>query len=183
MKRSLLVLAILGGLAGRAAAQEALPGPFKFDMKFGPAIGIIDHSGAQFHLGMDFGINVTPSSPHHIYIDIPLAFNFGDEHTDIMLVPGIEADILLPVGVPIYIYPMFGLGLGFVTPSCPRGFDCPDYTALVIRLGAGVKYVLQGRWNFFFEPFNLDFWPAGSNHDLYGTPGHYTMLFGAGVNF
>lgn len=181
MKRLLPAIVLLG-LVGRASAQERLPGPFQFEFKFGPALGIIDEGGSQFHMGMHFGINLTPNLPHHIYLDLPLAFNFGNNHTDIMLVPGVEADIALPVGVPLYIYPMFGLGLGFLVPSC-RFVDCPNYTALVIRIGAGIKYTLQGRWNFFFEPFNLDFWPAGSNHDIFGTPGHYTLNFGAGVNF
>ena len=180
MKRLVLAILLVGGVAGRAAAQEALPGPFQFEFKFGPALGIIDERGSQFHMGMHFGINLTPHLPHHIYLDLPMAFNFGNDETDIMIIPGIEADIALPVGVPIYIYPMFGMGFGFLIPSC-RFIDCPTDTAFAIRLGAGVKYILQGRWNFFFEPFNLDFFPVGNNQG--GTPGHYTLNFGAGVNF
>jgi hypothetical protein len=181
MKRFVLALIFVGGLAGRAAAQGGLPGPYQFELKFGPAIGIIDEGGSQFHLGMHFGINMTPNLPHHIYIDLPLAFNFGNGETDIMLIPGVEADIALPTPVPLYIYPMFGLGLGFLTISCPPVLNCPTDVAFAIRMGAGIKYILDGRWNFFFEPFNLDFFPAGNNQG--GTPGHYTLNFGAGVNF
>jgi hypothetical protein len=76
---------------------------------------------------------------------------------------------------------MFGLGFAFLIPSCPAQFECSTDVAFGIRLGAGIKYILDGRWNFFFEPLNLDFFPANSNR--VGTPGHYTLKFGAGVNF
>jgi hypothetical protein len=180
LTKRLLVAVVLALVAvagtGRRAACDPVAGPFKFDLKFGPAIGIIDFHGSQFHLGMHFGIDVTPQLPQaHIYIDLPLAFNFGNDVTDIMLIPGVEADILLPVGQPIYIYPMFGLGVGIFSPS--RG---DTQSAFAIRLGAGVKYVLDGRWNFFFEPLNLEFYPVGIEN---ATLGFYNLLFGAGVNF
>jgi hypothetical protein len=149
-------------------------------MKFGPSLGIVDASGSQFRLEFHFGINLTPQLPHHIYLDFPLGFGFGNGFTDILIVPGVEADIALPVGVPLYIYPMFGLGVGFFFPSCPANFQCSTTTALGIRLGAGVKYVLQGRYNFFFEPLNLEFYPAGFEG---ATPGFYNLLFGGGFNF
>jgi hypothetical protein len=165
-------------LFGRVAAAQSTQ--FKFDGKFGPAIGIIDETGSQFHLGFHFGINFTPTQTYHIYLDLPLAFNFGNGHTDIMILPGVEADIALPVGAPLYIYPMFGMGPAFFLPTCPAPLHCDSQTQFGFHLGAGVKYVLDGRWNFFFEPLNIEFYPIGN---AFGTLGHYNLLFGAGVNF
>ncbi len=179
MKRLSLAFVLLATFATSARAQQGLAGPFKFDMDFGPALGVFDETGSQFHLGFHFGVDLTPHLPHHVYIDIPLGFNFGNHETDIMILPGIEADIALPVGVPIYLYPKFGLGVGIFVPSIgdtQAGFG--------IHMGGGVKYILDGRWNFYFEPFNLDFYPVGvSVADVTITLGHYYLLFGAGVNF
>src|SRR5689334_482893 len=91
------------------AADESLAGPMKFDLKFGPAVGILDESGSQFRLGFHYGYGFTPHLPQHVYLDLPLDFDFGNHFTEIIIIPGIEVDFLLPVGVPVYLYPMFGI--------------------------------------------------------------------------
>jgi len=179
MRRLVLVLALAAAsalYARPAAAQEALAGPYKFDFKIGPSIGLFDFQVTQFRLQPAFGINLLKGSPHHIYLDLPLGLGFGGGATTLTLIPGVQADIALPVPVPLYITPLFGMGIGFLFP---RGLG-DTQTALAIRLGAGVKYILQGMWNFYFEPFNIEIWPAGIKN---ATKGFYNLFFGAGVNF
>jgi len=188
MRRFALMLTLalaFSVLASRVAAaqytQEALAGPFKFDLKMGPSLGAFDFSGTQFRLEPHFGFNLTPASPHHIYLDIPLGFGFGNNLTTIAILPGVEGDIALPVGVPIYIEVLGGLGVAFFIPSF-RNAD--TQTAFGIRFGVGVKYVLNGQWNFFFEPFNLEIYPVGlSAGPVNLTGGFFNLMFGAGINF
>lgn len=187
MKRLLHILVVsalcMGAFEWTAVAQQRPAGPFKFDFKFGPSIGIIDTRGTQFRMGMHFGVGLAAGYRYRIYLDLPLGLGFGAGYTTIALIPGIQADIQVVPNLPVYIYPMAGLGMGFVVPSCQGGFNrnvCDTNVALGIRFGAGVKYVLAGRWNFMFEPFNLEFYPAGSQGY---TPGFYNLLFGIGVNF
>src|SRR5689334_5758649 len=151
MRRALLGICftlVLAGAVGRASAQERVAGPFKFDVKFGPSIGIIDNGGTQFRWGMHFGVGLVAGHHYRLYLDLPLDLGFGNGYTTLLLIPGIEADIQLVPGIPLYIYPMAGLGLGFLIPSCRnvgvpfRGNFCDTDVALGLRFGAGIKYVL-----------------------------------------
>src|SRR5215471_20539933 len=133
MRRLAMVLALAAATAlyaPPAAAQEALPGPFKADFKIGPSIGLFDFSNTQFRIQPAFGINVLKGSPHHIYIDLPLGLGFGAGVTTLTLLPGVQADIALPVPIPLYITPLFGMGIGFFFPRGPGDTQ----TAFGIRL-------------------------------------------------
>jgi hypothetical protein len=174
-------VAVLAGMltavSGSARADEPIAGPFKFDFKLGPSIGA-SSANTQFRIEPHFGYNFTPNETYHIYLDAPLEFGLGGGYKLIGIVPGVEADILLPVGQPLYIYPMGGLGIDFVFISdCPA---CDTQTAFTIRFGAGIKYILNGRWNFMFEPVGIEILAAGITG---ATPVLYNLLFGAGVNF
>jgi hypothetical protein len=118
----------------------------------------------------------------HLYLDFPLGIGVGgDFGTTLAILPGVEADILLPIGIPLYVYPMFGIGFGFFFPKV-QGIDTQKGFGL--RFGGGIKYILDGKWNFFFEPFNLEIYP--SLVDIGGisqTPGFYNLMFGGGGNF
>ena len=181
MRRCALVfvLAALGaGAVSRPAAAEAPYGPYKLDVAFGPSIGVFDLVNTQFRLEPSFGINLTPLSRNHIYLDFPLGLGFGSG-TTLAIMPGVEGDILLPVGQPLYVYPKGGLGVGLFFPQ-GKG---DSIVAFGLRFGMGVKYVLAGQWNFFFEPFNLEIYPRATSVGSFSfTFGYYNLMFGAGVN-
>jgi hypothetical protein len=175
ISRLVIVATMLG--AGTAAAQPA--GSYMANFKFGPALNINDAVG-QLHLGFDFGAAMSSASRSRVYFILPLEFGVGGGLTRIQIEPGVQVDVHLPVGAPLYITPHAGAGIGILSYSgyCPR---CTADFAFAFNLGAGIKYVLDHTINFSFEPIRLDFFPVGSNQA--GAPVWYSLLFGAGVNF
>lgn len=167
-----IFLAFVFGFTSRAHAQD-LVGPGTFDFRLGPSFGVLDSDITQFRLDVEFGYCLTKDWRNHIYIVAPFDFGFGGGQTVISMLPGVEADINLPGGQPIYLYPKLGLGLGIATGGGNTDFG------FGLRFGFGVKYVLAGMWNFAFEPFNLEIYPVGFT----GTPGLYNLMFSAGLNF
>lgn len=152
-----------------------------FDFRLGPSFGVLDASGAQFRMDMDFGVRVAHPGHSNIYLVAPLDFGFGSGKTIISCLPGIEADIALPVGQPLFIYPKLGLGVGISTGGSSDQFSDSGDTSIAfgIRFGFGIKYVLDGMWSFSFEPFNFELYPVGFDN----TPGYYNLMFGAGLDF
>ena len=181
MKRTLLALCALAMTATfaprTASAQDTLVGPNKADFLMGPSIGIVDASGTQFRLQFDYGYNVMPASWGNLYINLPLGLGFGNNLLALLLMPGVEADFRLPVSVPIYLYPKAGLSFGLFRFS---GISRSEF-AFGFYFGGGVKYVLDGKWNFLFEPINIEIYPLNGIPNA--TIGAYNLMFGVGMNF
>ena len=175
-QRFLVAVTLLIGSASVADAQPS--GGYLANFKFGPAIGVNDAPG-QLALGLEFGALMSAGSRSRVYLILPLEFGVGGGRSRIQLEPAVEVDVHLPVGVPLYLAPRAGLGLGIMTGGGCRGCDA-DF-AFAFNLGVGVKYVLNNLVNFSFEPMRLDFWPVGSQSGI--APVWYSMLFGVGVNF
>jgi len=163
-------------------------GRFKLDLVMGPSIAVkkaSDGQGAQFRLEPHISYDLTPELAHHIYLDFYPSFGFGSDYTTIALMPGVEADISLVDGLPLYVCPMFHLGVGFFKPSSIDGW----LKAFGFHVGVAAKYVLFGRGNFFLEPVSLEFYPVQSSIDTdFGTYEadsqiFYNVMFAGGVNF
>ncbi len=182
-QRLLVALALVVGSASVASAQPS--GGYLANFKFGPAIGVNDAPG-QLALGLEFGTLISAGSRSRVYLILPLEFGVGGGRSRIQLEPAVEVDVHLPVGVPLYLAPRAGLGLGIMTGGdCGRGVrgpGCDADFAFAFNLGVGVKYVLNNLVNFSFEPLRLDFWPVGSAQSGIA-PVWYSMLFGVGINF
>ena len=173
--RCFQVVAVLActALSSRTSHAGDLVGPGAFDFNLGPSFGVLDANITQFRMEAAFAYCLTPSWRSHIYITAPFGFGFGSSNTVITMMPGVEGDIRLPGSQPIYIYPKAGLGMGL-----DAGSDSTDI-AFGIRFGFGIKYVLNGMWDFHFEPFNMEIYPVGFE----GTPILYNLMFGSGVKF
>ena len=160
-----------------------MQGPYRLDLKLGPSVGIIDTSGTRFRLGVHFGMGVISGPRYRLLLALPVGFGLGAGFTFVSVLPGIEADVQIVSGMPFFLYPMIGVGMGVLVSPCtgpPQRARCENNLAFGLRAGVGIRYVVWGRWNFLFEPFNLEFYPAGSAGY---TMGFYNVLLGAGVNF
>jgi hypothetical protein len=172
------------------AQHQTLQGPNMFNFQIAPSLGTFDLSGTQFRMEAHYGYDMLQNrSVHHVYIDLPLGLGFGGGgvtglgFTTVAIIPGVEGDIALPVPVPLYITPFFGMGVGMFFPN-QAGAD--TQVGFAIRLGAGIKYILQGAWSFYFQPFNLEFYPVGVHNQITDstvTLGFYNLVFGAGAHF
>jgi hypothetical protein len=183
MKRLILVVALLTCVAGRSAhAQGEIAGPFKLDFQLGPYIGVSDWNDTQFGVGFIFGIDLTSMRRYHIYFDIPVNFAFSSsgntDFTFITILPGIEAHFRLQTPtIPIYLYPRFGMGVGIARTSWPG--DSVSDSGFGLNFGFGVRFQLAPIFHLFFEPMNLQIFPAGFEG---ATPVTYYLVFGAGFD-
>jgi hypothetical protein len=175
---SLAALLAVLGMAGTAHAQYwggGKAGPVELNFKFGPAIGVSDAS-TQFSLQFELGFAVTGN--RNGYLIFPFTLQVGNGETVIHVPIGFQYDF--PVGPRgLYIYPRFAVGFS------ADHVNGTDGTAVGIMFapGFGIKYVLRGRFNFIFEPFNL---PIGVYFNT--VPDTlvsiwYTINFGFGFNF
>ena len=174
--------------AVKSSPADQPSGRFKFDLKMGPSIAVkkaSDGQGAQFRLEPHISYDLTPTLAHHIYLDFYPAFGFGSDYTTLAVLPGVEADISLVDGLPLYLCPMMHLGVAFFKPSSIDGW----IKAVGFHVGVAAKYVLFGRGNFFLEPVSLEFYPLQSNIETefstYEPDSQifYNIMFAGGVNF
>ncbi len=155
---------------------DAKAGPFMANLKLGPAIGVKD-ANTQFALELDGGLAVTPDNAG--YIVFALQFHFGAGSTGVIVPAGFQYDFALPVP-GLFIYPRLLIGYAAfftnVTILAVEYSNTSNFFALIPEFG--VKYVLQKRWNFGFEPFSLPIFINGN-----GTAIFYRLMFYAGANF
>ena len=180
LKRIALIFVLAAALVGigsqNASAQE-LAGPHKISGSLGPSIGIIDASGTQFRLEFEYGYNIMPASWGNLYINLPLALGLGNNLLALLVKPGVEADFA-PFSFPLYIYPRAGLSLGLMRVSFGQ-FSQSEF-AIGMYFGGGAKYVLDGKWFFFFEPVTIEIYFKSFPN---ATVGAYNLMFGGGMIF
>jgi hypothetical protein len=175
LARLLPVAALLALLAAARPAQAQKAGPVQLNFKIGPAIGVNDAS-TQFSLQFELGFAVTANRAG--YIVFPFTLQVGGGETIIHVPIGFQYDIAIRAVRGLYLYPrfIFGFSADHINGS--------DGTAvgMVLGPGFGIKYVLNGRFNFMFEPFNL---PIGVYFfdNVTAVPIWYTLHFGFGFNF
>ncbi|HEX2574508.1 MAG TPA: hypothetical protein VH877_33485 [Polyangia bacterium] len=156
------------GHAQGFANDPGKTGPVMLNLKVGGAFGL-NASVNQFALQLDAGFAVDRA--RRAYIVVPIQFQFSAGTTIIMIPVGFQYDFPLPVK-GLYIYPRAMLGYAPIV-----GTGGGVVHAGVFAPEVGIKYVLNQRWNFGFEPFSL---PVLFNQG--GTLVFYRFLFYAGVN-
>lgn len=156
--------------------NDAKSGRFMANLKIGPAIGVKD-ANTQFALMLDGGYAVTPDG--NGYVVLALQFHFAGGTTGVIVPAGFQYDFALPVP-GLFIYPRLLLGYaGFFANATILGRDFSrTFNFFAIIPEFGVKYVLQKRWNFGFEPFSLPIFVNGDGSAIY-----YRLFFYAGANF
>ena len=170
-----------GSGTNNAAAEKARAkaGRFMLNLKIGPAPCIYP-SGCNTHQGalaLDLGYAI--SADRNAYVVLPIQLQFQQNFTGIIVPVGFQYDIPLPPK-GLYLYPrlLFGYAAGVTTgPSgtpnqvqtAHKGFLAPEM---------GLKYVLNGRFNFGGEFFSLPLF-----FDKDGSTLFYRIMLSAGVNF
>jgi hypothetical protein len=150
------------------ASDPGKTGPVMLNLKVGPAFGL-NAATVQFALQLDAGFAV--DAARRAYILVPIQFQITGGYSAIMIPVGFQYDFPLPVK-GLYIYPRAFIGY---SPLVAAGL--PTVHAGVIGAEVGIKYVLNRRWNFGFEPFSL---PIIFNRDAAIV--FYRFMFYAGVN-
>jgi hypothetical protein len=159
-----------------------LAGPWDFSLALGGGAGVVNAAGA-FGIGFGVGYDLLgPTSRHHVFIDpMDLSLSFASAGTGLSLGPSISGNIALPTRLPLYFVPRFGAGIAFGFPSSPL---VNSTTAFDMAFALGVKYILDGRWDFSFSPVNITVVPAGSGTVAFQVPQvTYWVTFGTGVHF
>lgn len=156
----------------RASSNGDKAGRFMANFKIGPALGAYNagHMGA---IVLDVGWSVLPNN--NAYLLFPLQFQFASGGGAVFLPVGFQYDIAMPVR-GLYIYPRASLGYAAIIASGGEGTITSHFGTLIPEFG--VKYVLNGRWNFGGEPFSLPILFNSGGAALY-----YRILLSAGANF
>jgi hypothetical protein len=187
----MVVVAILCGAAGLARAQTTTVymrgetdkrGPLLLGVRVAPAIDV-RNTGNQFAVGLGVGLAVTRD--RNAYVLFQPQAQFGDGLSIISLPVAFQYDIRLYSRYrgALYFYPRAGLGYSVIVGSRvvdDNGFrtvvDGANHYGVAIP-EVGLKYVLDGRYNFNFEPFSLPIYFRANEVAL-----QYRLLFGFGVN-
>jgi hypothetical protein len=184
----ILGLVLVGLTASEARAQRS--GPFEFNFKIGPAIGVSD-AVTQFALQLEFGIGIT--SDRNGYLIFPLQLQFSSPVFVAHFPIGFQYEFPIRSVRGLYLYPRgwFGFSVDHESAVCLQvdrfgrciqgGFGGATAAGIAFGVGFGIKYILNGRWNFFFEPFNLPIGIYFFDNTLVSI--WYQLNFGVGVNF
>jgi hypothetical protein len=170
----LATLALLVLTSGEAQAQDKA-GPWMANLKIGPSIGAYQ-APTQFGLELEIGYALPFVPGRNAYITFPFQFGFSGGVTMIAVPFAFQYDIPIRQVRGLYIYPRFSLGYAAlvtsafgVTATANAAFITPEF---------GIKYILNGRWNFGFEPFSLPILAGDGGASIF-----YRLLFYAGANF
>jgi hypothetical protein len=166
-------LALLLVTSGEASAQEKA-GPWMANLKLGPSIGV-SNAPTQFGLVLEIGYALPVVPGRNFYLTFPFNLGFSGGATMIGVPIAAQYDIPIRQVRGLYIYPRFNIGYAAFVISAFGRSATGNYAFITPEFG--IKYVLNGRWNFGFEPFSLPIL-AGD-----GTAVFYRLLFYAGANF
>ncbi len=157
-------------VANDAQAQEKA-GPWMLNLKLGPAIGV-SNADTEFALVLDANYGIAFN--RNLYIGLPINLQFsGSVFTGGLFPIQVQYDFAIPQVRGLYVYPRFVVGYGLIHVSGGGGGTS---SAAFIEPAAGVKYILNGRWNFGFEPFSMPIFARS------GAAVFYRLLFYAGIN-
>jgi hypothetical protein len=188
-----LVVALGLLVVTRSEARAQRSGPYEFNFKIGPAIGVSD-APTQFALQLEFGLAVT--GDRNGYLIFPLQLQFSAPVFVAHFPIGFQYEFPIRSVRGLYLYPRGWVGFSVDHESgvciqfdrfgrCIGGnFGSSSAPGIAFGLGFGIKYILKGRWNFFFEPFNLPIGvyffgdPVGTIVSVW-----YGINFGVGINF
>ncbi len=170
------VLALAGAalLLGPAVARAELGKPYDAQVQLGPSLGVNDAPG-QLHLGLEFGAN----TDEQLSLVLPFELGLGGGITRVQFEPGVEGHLRLVSGVPLYLVPRAGVGLGVLTHCCS---GTGSNAALALNLGTELRYVIKENVaQASFQPLRLDVYPVGTNQSG-AAPIWYAILFGLTAN-
>lgn len=186
-----VMVAILYGMVGLAQAQTTAvymrgerqkSGPLMLGVRVAPAIDIRNLEN-QFAVSLGIGVAVTRD--RNAYVLFQPQAQFGGGVSVISLPVAFQYDIRLLSRHrgSLYLYPRAGLGYSaligprlIVEDGAVRAVDGANHYGVAIP-EVGLKYVLDGRYNFYFEPFSLPIYFRANEVAL-----QYRLLFGFGVN-
>ncbi len=171
---ALVIAGVLAWLASPRAALAQLRSPYEAQVQIGPSLGINDAPG-QLHLGFDFG-----RDPYATYsLILPFELGVGGGLTRFQLEPGVEGHFRMLSGVPVYLVPRAGAGLGVLSHCC-NGND--GDVALALNLGLELRYVIKENvLQASFQPVRFDVYPVGTSQSG-AAPTWYALLFGLTAN-
>lgn len=170
-----------GASSSSSSSQGSPPppekaGPFMFNVKIGPAFCLFPsgcaHQGA---IVLDLGAAVTRN--RNGYLLLPVQFQFLPGASAIIVPVGFQYDVRLPFRGG-YFYPRIMAGYAaLLTDNSPGTPQTVVHSGVLIP-ELGVKYILNGRWNFGGEFFSLPFFFNANGPVLF-----YRVQLSAGVNF
>ena len=151
-------------------------GPFMFNVKIGPAFCLFPNGCAhQGALVLDLGAALTRN--RNGYLLLPVQFQFLPGASAIIVPVGFQYDVRVPFR-GVYFYPRIMAGYAaLLTDNSPGTPQTVVHSGVLIP-ELGVKYILNGRWNFGGEFFSLPFFFNANGVVLF-----YRFQLSAGVNF
>ncbi len=170
-----------GGSSGSSGQGGSGPapdkaGPFMFNIKIGPAFCLYPSGCAhQGSIVLDLGAALTRN--RNGYLVLPVQFQFLPGASAIIVPVGFQYDVRLPLR-GLYIYPRIVVGYAALLTD-----GQPGTPQTVVHSGAlipefGVKYILNGRWNFGGEIFSLPLLFNANGAQLF-----YRVHLSVGVTF
>lgn len=152
-------------------------GPFMFNVKIGPAFCLYP-SNTCAHQGsivLDLGAALTRN--RNGYLVLPVQFQFLPGASAIIVPVGFQYDVRLPLR-GLYIYPRIVAGYAALLTDGQPGTPQTVLHSGVLIPEFGLKYILNGRWNFGGEVFSLPLFFNTSGAQLF-----YRVHLSAGVTF
>lgn len=167
-----------GSSAGQGGSGPApdKAGPFMFNIKIGPAFCLYPSNCAhQGSIVLDLGAALTRN--RNGYLVLPVQFQFQPGASAIIVPVGFQYDVRLPLR-GLYVYPRIVAGYAALLTD-----GQPGTPQTVVHSGAlipefGIKYILNGRWNFGGEVFSLPLLFNVNGAQLY-----YRVHLSVGVTF
>lgn len=169
-----------GSSSGQGSGNNGPPpekaGPFMFNVKIGPAFCLYPsncpHQGA---IVLDLGAALTRN--RNGYLLLPVQFQFLPGASAIIVPVGFQYDVRLPFRGG-YFYPRIMAGYAALLTDGQVGTPQSVLHSGVLIPELGIKYILNGRWNFGGEFFSLPFFFNSTGVQLY-----YRILLSAGITF